>query len=120
MEFRYTGGYFCVGTAFRGLFRYPVGGAFGDFYENVAAACREWAEREYSEYTGRMLTYRFSARVTDNDDDGAAVFCEFVLSEKGSGSVARNTFAHRWSMNGRVAREGIGKNIQNAQETVRK
>jgi hypothetical protein len=120
MEFRYTGGYFCVGSAFRGLLRYPVGGAFGDFYEKVAKACREWAEREYPEYSGRMLTYRFAACVTDNLDGRVTVLCEFALSEKGIGTVARNVFSHAWGKNGKLCRASIGKSIQNAQKQVRK
>ena len=105
-KFRHTGGYFCMGKALRISLFYPLGEPFGDFYEKLAAHCREWAEKEFSDHAGAVLTYRFCAHATASENGIHTVACDFRLSERGRGTVARNNFTHLWRADGCIVKEG--------------
>ena len=82
-------------------FRYPVGEPFGNFYEELAEKCKIWAEREYSDYRGKGIRYRFSAKIEEQGDI-VPVILSVRLYEKGIGKTAEMNFAHNWLANGRM------------------
>ena len=92
----------CENRRVRGSMRYPVGDVFGDFYAQLAKKCRIWLEREYSEYSGRGLTYRFFCDAVKAECGIVSVTSEIALYEKGRGLIKRNFFARTWLSDGRI------------------
>ena len=99
----YKSEYFMTGNKkVKMSFIYPSGEEFGGFYEELTAQIKSWAEREYSEYSGRGMTYRFSASISHSDGILTSVLCRVLLSERGRGALAENVFAQNW-VYGRLA-----------------
>ena len=83
-------------------FRYPIGEPFGDFYRELAKACRGWLDREYSEYQGRGITYRSNALITYSEEGITSVTLDISLFEKGTGDVKRRFSSQNWLADGRI------------------
>jgi hypothetical protein len=83
-------------------FSYPEGELFGDFYRELVCRVKEWAKSEYFEYSGRGITYAFSANVTYFDECFASVICRVSLCERGTGHIGKNVFAQNF-LNGKLA-----------------
>ena len=75
---------------------YPVGEGFLSFYEELACGIKDWAAREYSEYSGRGIIYRFSASITHSDELLTSVLCRVSVHERGAGQIAQNIFAQNF------------------------
>lgn len=52
---------------------------------------------EYSEYSGRGITYRLSANVTHFDERLACAVCRVSVYERGKGRIAENFFAQNFA-----------------------
>ena len=86
----------------RYYFRYPVAAPFGEYYSEVAKKCLLWAQKEYGEYSGRGITYRFLADASFCGDGITSVTVNFYVDEKGEGRQKQNFYAQNWIDSGRV------------------
>ena len=86
----------------RAQFRYPVGGAFGEFYAELAKRCIAWLENEYATYSGRGITLRFSAEALRDQSGITSVLLCVSLYEKGDGKLEERRFAQNWLDDGRL------------------
>ncbi len=78
-------------------FSYPAGEMFGGFYEELVQRIKDFAAREYSEYSGRGIMYRFSANISHFDGVLTSVLCRVSVHERGVGQVAQNVFAQNFA-----------------------
>ena len=86
----------------RYYFRYPIGKPFDNYYSDVAKKCIHWAEKEFADYLGRGITYRFFAGISFCGDGVSSVTMNFSLNEKGGGQQMGSFYAQNWLDSGYI------------------
>lgn len=91
-----------AGGRVKASFRYPVGGAFGDFYAELAKKCQDWLTAEYSECSEHGLTYVFFAETVYSECGIYSVILQTLLRKRGVGKVGEMYSAQNWLDGGRL------------------